>query len=336
MVLFDYQRAPSKKEAEAFQARVARLQGQFGYDVRRIEKVLRENYPPGRALDTHGYRVREGFSYLTKTPHGGYSDRRVLPRKHRPPATRILSSRGATLRFYLTALAVAQMSGSTGAKLPVLPITGSVNDPGWTQLVATGAENTGDARNYITASDKRARSIKTSLGTLNDAGLVELRPTKAGGKTFENFVLLNESGKSLLDDSVEYKIPRPAEVTINLPSEFVRQGWLHVLEDSELAVLLMLACGRGSLQEENQVIAIPSEERVIHYGIGRDPYSRARKTLELFGLVSVNELGRHFDGKAEGDEPPQLHRFRILSEGFSEPALEVVQAKLRHQLKRKY
>lgn len=335
MVMFDYQRPPNKKETEAYHSRLVRLQGPFGYDVKRVEKVVSENYPSGKALDKHGYRVRESFSYLPKAAPGEPSDRRVGPRKQRPPATRILSSRGSTLRFYLTALAVAQMAGSTGAKLPALPISGSANDPGWAQLVATGAENTGDARNYITASNKRARSIKTSLSALYEAGLVDLRPTKTGGTKFDNFVLLNESGKGLLDDSIEYKVPKRGEAAIHIPSDFVRQGWIHVLEDSELTVLLMLACGRGSLYEEDGWIAIPSEERVIHYGIGRDTYSRARKTLELFGLVSVNEMGRHIDGKAEGGEPPQLHRFRILTAGFSKPALETIQTKLMHQLRRK-
>lgn len=333
--LFDYQRPPNKKEVVAFQARLSRLGGIFGQDVRRAERWTEESFPRGKALDVHGYRIREPFSYLAHPAPGEYSDRRVLRREHRPPATRLVSGNGSTLRLYLTALAVAQLRGSVGARLPVLPIAGASGTLGWTHLVATGAENAGDGANFITALDKRVRSVKQSLGTLDEAGLVELRPTEKRARAFEKFVLLNEAGKGVLDDSVEYKVPKPTEATINLPVGFVRQSWLHVLEDSELAVLLMIACGKGSISGVDEAVAVSSEERVSHYGIGRDPYSRSRKTLELFGLVSVEEIGRHFDGRAEGPGVPQLHRFKVLPNGFEENALNTVTEKLAQEVERR-
>ncbi|MBG6218811.1 hypothetical protein IWX75_003298 [Arthrobacter sp. CAN_A6] len=332
--IFDYHRPPNAREVKAFRDRLARLQGAFGNDIEVAEKRLADRLPTGKALDAHGYRVRETFSYLGRAAPGDYSDRRVVVRKHRPPATRLVSSQGATLRFYLTALAVAQMSGSAGTKLPTLPIAGATIELGWPHLVATGAVNAGGRNNYLTAIDKRARSIKESLSTLEGAGMVDLRATESRARIFEDFILLNEAGKDALGGSVEYRVPRQNEATILLPSEFIRQSWIHVLADSELAVLLMIACGQGALPDQEEgMIAIPSGKRVSRYGIGRDPYSRARKTLELFGLVSVQEVGRHFDGKAEDDEAPQLHRFKILPDGFKEHAPTMVISQLADQLK---
>ena len=40
-------------------------------------------------------------------------------------------------------------------------------------------------------------------------------------------------------------------------------GWLHVLEDSEITLLLMVACGRGTL--------VATSEADISPGVGGDP-----------------------------------------------------------------
>lgn len=117
-----------------------------------------------------------------------------------------------------------------------------------------------------------------------------------------------------------------------MPPGFILNGWLHVLEDSEIAVLLMAACGRGSWSEDG-LRAFPGAVRLRHYGIHRDPYSSARKTLEWFGLLEVEEIARHQDGRAENDER-YVHRIGISAIGFEQPALPIIQKRIQHQIKR--
>ncbi|MFJ2758779.1 hypothetical protein ACIO3S_24485 [Nocardioides sp. NPDC087217] len=68
-----------------------------------------------------------------------------------------------------------------------------------------------------------------------------------------------------------------------------------MLEDSEITVLLMAACGAGAFFDQGGW-AFPGEVRLRHYGIHRDPYAAARKTLEWFALLDVEEIMRHSDG----------------------------------------
>jgi hypothetical protein len=88
---------------------------------------------------------------------------------------------------------------------------------------------------------------------------------------------------------------RQARRLLHPSGRFVMNGWLHVLEDSEITLLLMVACGRGTLVATSEAdispgeVAIPAEVRLRRYGIHRDPFSAARKTLEWFGLLDVRE-----------------------------------------------
>jgi hypothetical protein len=116
-----------------------------------------------------------------------------------------------------------------------------------------------------------------------------------------------------------------------MPPGFVLHNWLHVLEDSEIAVLLMAACGRGAWSEDG-MWAFPGAG-LRQYGIHRDPYSHARKTLEWLGLLEVREIGRHGDGRAEDDER-LLHRIRLEQDAFEAPALPMMHEMIEKQLKR--
>jgi hypothetical protein len=100
-------------------------------------------------------------------------------------------------------------------------------------------------------------------------------------------------------------VPAKREDYFTLPAGFVMNGWLQVLEDSEITLLLMVPCGRGTLVATSEAdmapgeVAIPAEVRLRRYGIHRDPFSAARKTVEWFGLLDVREVARHFDGRRE-------------------------------------
>lgn len=328
------------KERAAFEARLRRLKGAFGQAVERTSLKTSETFPLDGALATHGFRVRPSFSYRNSPAPGDYSDRKVPPRRLRPPATRISSSQGCALRFFLMTLAVTQMTKRAGGRPDAMPLVSSTGRPGWTDFVATDATDQGAGNVYIPAKEKRARSIRSGLKTLESAGLVVLNQSPGGRGRYETFTLLDEAGLQLNDagtriNDVElYKVPRAGTATIKLPADFVRNSWLHVLEDSELTLLLMIASGRGTLPDEDGYVAIPAEVRLLHYGIGRDPFSHARKTLEWFGLVDVQEVGRHEDGKAEGDDGLFLHRFSLKPDGFAQAGRMTVTSTLEEQLRR--
>ncbi len=325
----EFSRFPTPKDRQAYEARLARLSGNYGVSVERSARTLDTLQGKGPLL-THGFRLRDEFVYRREAPVGDFSDRKVPPRELRPPCTEISSSRGSTLRIYLTAMAIAQKTMRAGGHPQWLPIVANTDRPGWTDLVATDAERAGHGLTTLEAKDKRARSVRASFKRLETAELIQFPRSDGKRGDFENYDLLDERGSS--GERQLYKVPGPKESLTTLPSGFILNSWVHVLEDSELALLLMVACGKGSLA--GPFVSIPAETRLLHYGIGRDPYLRARKTLELYGLLKVEEVRRHRDGKTEGGENHFLHRFELRTEGFDEDALPTVITVLREQLAR--
>lgn len=310
---------PNEKEKAAALSRARRLKGAYGAAAKvAVEKAEAELGAPGR-LATRGLVLRTGFVYRP-TPAPAYaSDRRVPKREHRPPATRIASSQGAALRLYLMALAENQIRLRAGASATnPLPIDGR-GSVSWIDLVAsTAARSTSPGGTYLKAKDKMLRTVTGALKTLEDANLVHLpHATKAKGK-FEQFVLLDETGSG-----ADYELPRKVDDTFSLPAAFITNGWLHVLEDSEIALLLMVACGRGSEPFGPGLVAINGETRLLHYGIARDPFTAAHRSLEQFGLLDVHQVDRWPDGRSMGNAR-SLHRLELLPGGFDKDARTTV------------
>ena len=65
----------------------------------------------------------------------------------------------------------------------------------------------------------------------------------------------------------------------------------------------------------------------------RDAYSTARKTLEWFGLLKVDEIGRHADGRAENADL-RVHRLCLQEDGLKRPAIQTISQALDDQLSR--
>jgi hypothetical protein len=108
-----------------------------------------------------------------------------------------------------------------------------------------------------------------------------------------------------------------------LPGGFFLNGWIHVLEDSELAFLLMLACLRSRFGKIP--VFATSEVRLLQFGLGRDAYE-SHRLLSRLGIVRVHpgpHPGRRFGkaGRYLKSDPPKLHRFELLNDGFEEPAI---------------
>lgn len=285
-------------------------------------------------------RLRHGFVYL-KTPLTSGSDRRVPPRNVRPPATRIATSRGLALRLELTALALAQATHRAGRaaknRLPLRPDSSDESPIGWIDLVASPAEYRRTPRSYSTVDDKKFRQVQSALRRLSDAQLVDLPRLNIGQRDatdYENFRLLDERGGREVGPPIDYQVPKIGDPTFKFPAAFINNGWIHVLEDSEISFLLMVACGLGRNPGEED-IAIPAEVRLLHYGISRDAFD-SHFLLERLGLLNVQEVGRHDDGRAENydQDGARLHRLRLLPEGFEQDALQQLKSVIEDQLRR--
>lgn len=332
-----FARRLNKKERVSATSRLARLheEGPLWRSITHTRETLAEvGGKPNRLVD-NGFHVRQAFVFKD-VDHATVdaSDRRAPPRADRPPLTRITSGNGATLRLELAALALGQMRYQRGSRRPPLdfPVWGHSGIRSWSDMIATPAAGVRHTREYYSPKDKRARSVGGSLKALRSAGLVSV--DQVGKEKLVTF--LNESGKLGGEGPVPYEVPLAAEPTVKMPGEFITNGWIHVLEDSEISVLFMAACHRGGFADGGWGYAIPGAVRLLNYGIGRESYSTALKTLEWFGLLAVHEVGRHEDGRAVdfGTEEPQLHRISLIPAGFLEDGPTHVVEVLRKQLAR--
>jgi len=334
---FDWSRPPTKVEHEQLERRRCRMDTAALPDhLAALNAKLLAYERPASRLRTAGLRIRPAFSCLPEPIPGDSSDRKAPPREDRPSATRIMTSRGCALQLQLTTMALLQLYRKPGAKAHLvdldLSITGDSQHTGWADLIPAVPTDNNAGGTYHTSRDKRARSVRSALITLDKAGLVDIPGTPGQRDRFEGFVPLNEVGTDVLGERLEYTVPGTKEGTFPMPPGFVLNGWMHLLEDSEITALLMIACGREAWMENGHLV-FPGAVRVRHYGIHRDRFATARKTLEWFGLSSVEEVGRHRDGRAEDDER-FVHRLRLLPDGFNEPALPAIQEAIRRQLTR--
>ncbi|GAA1854677.1 hypothetical protein [Myceligenerans crystallogenes] len=191
---------------------------------------------------------------------------------------------------------------------------------------------------YRTPLDKKVRHVQSALNALSAAHLVELVPGNKR-RVYDGFRLLDEraglnrEGSALLP----YATPDSEDSCLALPASFINEGWIHVLEDSEIVLLMMVACGIGNLETLPQV-AIPSRVRLLKYGIGRDSYSTAHPMLAQFGLLEVEEIGRQDDGRVLGygddDGAAHVHRLRLMDDAFEKPARETVTKAIKDALDR--
>ena len=190
----------------------------------------------------------------------------------------------------------------------------------------------GDGAVYVTAQDKRVRQLHSGLDALKAAGLVELPHQQRGAGKYERFRLLDETAaRTTGQDALPYRVPTKTEPTFVLPDSFVTRGWVHVLADTEIALLCMVACGLHSIDAD--AVAIPAFHRVQHYGIGRDAFE-AHHWLTRFGLLEVTMVDRHEDGRSENFawDGASLHRLRLSDDGFDDDAVRVVSEAIKIQL----
>ncbi|MEU0520359.1 hypothetical protein [Streptosporangium sp. NPDC006007] len=311
---------------EKEQERLARRHDRLGVMEQYIDGAVTKLQALGRPRKV---RVRSRFVHQPQPAPGEVSDRRLPPPRDRPPSTRVLSPRGIALRFYLIALCAAQMRTKVGRRpRNDLPLIAGGNETGWIDLIAVPVEAQHSGRFSASRSSKKQRQVISALRSLSDPSvqLVHLpNASKRSGK-YEGFQLCDEGGSRSDGEVPDYVVPTMTDRYFDLPVGLFTNGWIHLLEDTELAFLMMIA--HASLHiDPGGWVKIESGLRLLHYGLGRDAYE-AHKTLQAFGLLGVHiDEDRHDDGKVinygQGGQP-RLHAFRLLPDGFDEPAAATI------------
>lgn len=323
---------PNAAERAKLARRLERL-GRMERSITRANTSLGEL--ASRRSQVTEVRIREAMvRRASPAPGEDYSDRRIPPRHLRPPATRLISANGVALRLLLTALMEAQTSGARAGARPEnrLPLSGTRDSPGWIDLLASPAQHSRAGNGVsIAVKDKKLRQLNDTLKRLADAELVSLPNAHAGAGKRTGFELLDEGGQRAYGDNDRYLLPKSSRKDVfTIPITFFTQGWVHCLEDTELAMLLMLSA-EGA---QDSLVKIDGEERLRYYCVGRDAYE-AHIMLNRLGLINVwPDLGRRPDGTVENyqTEGAQLHSFKLLPETFANPAFDAVTEAIRGAL----
>jgi hypothetical protein len=276
---------------------------------------------------------------------GDWSDRALPPRHERPPASRLISPRGIALRFYLIALFVAQSRSAGERPGNLIPINDRDAEVSWVDLVAPPADR-GQGNQVVSVRDQKVRQVHEALRRLASPAveLVALPQLRQRVGRYEKFLLLREAGASYGaggEANERYTVPDPGTGNLlRLPPPLFFKGWIHVLEDTELALLLMIAALHARYGQDRQVY-LDGDTRLLQFGIGRDAY-QAHHQLQRFGLIDVEvDASRdHFNssrvtGFTANGPPPKPHRFRLLPDGFDQPAIETVAGAIEGRLGRR-
>ena len=116
-----------------------------------------------------------------------------------------------------------------------------------------------------------------------------------------------------------------------VPAPFFLNGWHHVLNPSETAMLFAVWASSPSDEAGTSRVWLTGESRIERYGLGPDAYG-TQTLLSEFGVLDIDvPSGRRPDGTFIGHkkgESPLLNGFRIMEDGFDKPALPIVMATL--------
>jgi len=335
-IVIDPSKPPNKKERAQLRTRRARLDAMAESAAKATAAI--NMLAEGGSMEA--LQVRPQFVRLS-TPgnsprRGGPSDRRLPDADARPPASRLISSRGAALRFFLTALFEAQARTSPGRRPGnKRPLQAGGDDViSWADLLASPAQDAIYGNTVMHVAEKKARQVNNTLARLADEELIELTRIGESENKYEKFRLMHEGGRRPHGQNIAYEDPL-REAAFPVPVTLFTSGWIHVLEDTELAFILMLAARYH--ENGGQQISIDGTTRLDRYGIGRDAY-KAHVMLSHLGLVTVTpDPGRHRDGKVEGyneGEQPLLHAFDFHPDQFGRDAMTELRTQIDYQLSR--
>jgi hypothetical protein len=274
-------------------------------------------------------RLRRGF--VRSPVPGSGSDTKLPPPEQRPPASRLIDSKGVALAVELVLLFRAtKLAGRPGAKkLPPPTIDGVDDDFSLYRTVAVPVVPGEGARYAYSSADHRRRRLKAAVDRLAKDQYRLLTRTKATGHGRYRDLRLQREDRDPDDVEREWTLPKKNEHTFEVPDSFFTNGWVHVLTDREIVALLMLL-ELGALAGWR---AIPAWDRVNHYGLGPDAYKQLARA-EAFGLVE-HEADERFTGEYVADFKelgrPNPHEWSVLPEGFEQPAVDTVRKVLERE-----
>lgn len=282
-------------------------------------------------------KVRSTFITRRELSQGEMSDRRP-PQDPCSPTHELVSPRGIAQQLELVALFVAQTVGERRQDGRVATLGLELeprhsNEVAWIDVIVPHAEHTPEAVYAANLRDNRLRQVKRALDTLALKELIELPNSRSARGKYDDFRLLDEGGPRVVGQQLSYRLPLADEPVIDVPLNFFLNGWVHVLSKSEITLWLMLRDLERNVRMADQTghISIVGRERQRRYGVTKDAY-KGWWLLERAGLVAVEaDPGRRGDGTVVGfdpNDPPALHRFRMLDDGLDQPAAPAVKAAL--------
>lgn len=311
-------RPPTQRERAALIARRSRLQAAAASMDAATEHL--RGLVDRQHLET--LRIRDEFiRLLAPDVDVDTSDRSASARQHRPPCTRLMSGRGNAIPFLLTALLEAQARTAAGHKCQsnTTPIRGTASTIGWTEYIATDAQASTNGRILTTVRDKKIRQIVSSLNRLHGENLVFLPHLDAPQGKYENFLILREDGSPSADNDA-YSVPDQNYFPV--PITLFTQGWIHVLEDSELTLLLITA--RLRHKRGPQLEPLDATARKLHYGLSRDAFEAGHRMLDYLEIVDVvSDICRSPDGTVDSIESrgAKPHQLLFHPDSLDRPAL---------------
>lgn len=334
-VLIDFSREPTERERKDLRDRLKRLNTMRSSVMKATDSLAGLVTKPSFTE----VLVRKDFVYQVEAPRGEWSDRTLPPRELRPPAAQLVSPRGASLRLFLTALFEAQARGRPGTHpANPRPLKAAGSGKSWLDMLASEASASMSGRTFMNVADKKLRQLRNTLDRLVTADLVALPNANLKGmKRYDDFRLQHEAGTRRNGANINYTLPRSTDTDVfRLPVELFTKGWIHVLEDTELLFVLMLAYYAARTPPDGG-LRIDSETRLLHHGIGRDGYE-AHFMLSWLDLAYVKpDLVRRDDGRVEGygeGAKALPHALRLLPEGFKEDGLQRLTGEIEYQLGR--
>lgn len=222
--------------------------------------------------------------------------RRVGSARRAAPMSRLITSRGIALRFYLLAVFEAQCRpGTADPWVNIRPLSGRM---GWSDLIAIDAAYSRPVKAYQrltkqnrTLDSSLDRQIKGALRTLEqleDQALVVV-PLKANGRhrDYGRFLLMEESGRGEVPTPKYYTVPSPRRGMIGIPYQFFVHGWIQVLYASEIATWLTLRFLQSLFphSHDESGVFLYGKTREENFHLLRDAYQDSCRNLLEFELI---------------------------------------------------
>lgn len=280
----------------------------------KVNKALRQIWEPTGGPRPDPILLRPHFLLAV----GDGPDRRAAP------MSRLLTSRGIALRFYLLAIFEAQCR--LQPRDPWTNIRLLSGHMGWRDLIAIDAAYNHPTKTYLhnsvqnrTSNSSIDRQIKGALRTLEeleDQALVVV-PRKANERhrNYSAFELMHESGRGGVPTPNSYTVPRRKRGVIDIPREFFLHGWVQVLYPSEIATWLTLRFLRSCFprRHDESGVFLYGQTREEYFHLLRDTYEDGCQTLLRLGLIRpAQPMSPTIGGEPEA--PDTASPFGILTE----------------------